>query len=121
MRMERTEGNSSANPSSKRDREPTVAVAASTSAHEAGVIDQVRELLFGETNRSAEKNISALDAKVDALAATMHARFLEVENRITELTRDTERAQAAAIDEIGDAIAQLGASIRKMSGVRRNK
>ncbi len=83
------------------------------------VIDQVRELLFGETKRSTEHGLGALDAKIDALTAAMQQRFSEVESRIAELARDTERAQAHAIDEIGSAITQLGASIRNMSGVRK--
>ena len=85
----------------------------------AGVINQVRELLFGETKRASEASLTALDAKVDAMAASMRERFAEVESRMAELARDGERAQAAAIDDIGSAIAQLGASIRNMSGVRK--
>lgn len=83
------------------------------------VIDQVRELLFGEAKRSTEQNLQGLDQKVEAMRASMLERFAEVENRIAELTRETERAQAAAIDDIGSAIAQLGASIRNMSGARK--
>jgi len=85
----------------------------------AGVINQVRELLFGETKRASEASLNTLDAKVDALAASMRERFAEVEGRMADLARDTERAQASAIDEIGSAIAQLGASIRNMSGARK--
>jgi hypothetical protein len=49
----------------------------------------------------------------------MEQRFSEVESRLVELARDTERSQASAIDEIGSAITQLGASIRNMSGARK--
>jgi len=85
----------------------------------AGVINQVRELLFGEAKRGTEASLSALDAKVDALAVSMRERFSEVESRLADLARETERAQASAIDDIGNAIAQLGASIRNMSGARK--
>jgi len=87
----------------------------------AGVIDQVRELLFGETKRSTEQGLHSLEAKVDALTATMNERFSEVESRLADLAREGERSQAAAIDDIGSAIAQLGASIRNMSGARKAK
>jgi hypothetical protein len=86
---------------------------------QAGVIDQVRELLFGETKRSTEQNLSGLEQKMEAMRASMLERFSEVESRIAELTRETERAQAAAIDDIGSAISQLGATIRNMSGGRK--
>jgi predicted metal-dependent TIM-barrel fold hydrolase len=85
----------------------------------AGVIDQVRELLFGEAKRSTEHGLGALEARIGALTATMEERFSEVESRLAELARDTERAQATAIDEIGSAISQLGATIRNMSGPRK--
>ncbi len=89
----------------------------------ARTIEQVRELLFGETKRASEASLNALDAKVDAkidaLTATMNARFSEVETRLADLAREAERAQATTIDDIGSAIAQLGASIRNMSGVRK--
>ena len=55
----------------------------------------------------------------EAMRASMLERFSEVESRIAELTRETERAQAAAIDDIGSAISQLGATIRNMSGGRK--
>ena len=84
-----------------------------------GVINQVRELLFGETKRASEASLQALDAKVDALAAAISEKFSEVESRLAEMARDSERAQASTIDDIGSAIAQLGASIRNMSGARK--
>ena len=90
-------------------------------ASQAGVIDQVRELLFGETKRTTEQNLKALEDKVDALTAHMNARFSELESQLAEAKREAERSQASAIDDIGAAIAQLGANIRNMSGVRKAK
>jgi hypothetical protein len=49
----------------------------------------------------------------------MNEKFAEVESRLADLARESERAQAAAIDDIGSAIASLGASIRNMSGARK--
>jgi len=95
-------------------------VETSNSAESAGVIDQVRELLFGETKRSTEKDLAALDAKleakVEALTATMNARFSELETRVAEVQSEAERARAKAVDDIGAAVARLGADIRAMSG-----
>lgn len=86
-----------------------------------GVIEQVRELLFGETKRSSEHGLKALEDKVEALTALMHARFSEMEGRVADVGQEAERAQASAFDEIGGAIAHLGATIRNMGGARRAK
>lgn len=96
-------------------------LAAPANGNSAGVIDQVRELLFGETKRSTDQELKALDAKLDALTATMHARFSEVEALVAKVQDDAQRAQAGAIDDIGSAISQLGASIRAMSGLAKTK
>jgi hypothetical protein len=103
--------------SSAQEVQPSTPIHANGS--DLAVIDQVRELLFGETKRSTENGLGALEAKIDALAATMEQRFSEVESRLADLARDTERSQATAIDEIGSAITQLGATIRNMSGARK--
>ena len=119
----RAEKSAQRSQTSETEQSPLLQVAPapaqSNGADPAGVINQVRELLFGETKRASEASLNTLDAKVDALAASMRERFAEVESRMADLARDTERAQASAIDEIGSAIAQLGASIRNMSGARK--
>ena len=84
-------------------------------------MDQVREILFGESRRSTEKAIQALDKKVDDLAATMSARLAEIMALITEVQSNAERSQASAIDEIGVAISQLSSTIRNVSGARKAK
>lgn len=110
-----------AQPAADNAAKQIAAAANGAGATEAGVIDQVRELLFGETKRTTEQNLKALEDKVDALTAHMNARFSELESQLAEARRDGENAQAAAIDDIGAAIAQLGANIRNMSGVRKAK
>jgi hypothetical protein len=107
-----------ADKSQPRQSAPEI-VPNSDGADQAGVIDQVRELLFGATKRSTDDNLSHLDNKLEALRASMLERFSEVESRLADLARETERSQSQAIDNIGGAIQQLGASIRNMSGVRK--
>jgi hypothetical protein len=96
----------------------SLALVGNGAANQAGVIDQVRELLFGETKRTTEQGLKALEERLEALTATMEARFSEMESRMAQAQSDAERSQASAIDDIGAAIAQLGASIRNMSGAR---
>ena len=81
-------------------------------------IEQVRELLFGEAKRTTEQNFQALDEKLGAMQADFLARFAALESRLVDLSRETEHNQAASIDAIGSAIAQLGANVQNLS-VRR--
>ena len=81
-------------------------------------MEQVRELLFGEAKRTAEHNFQALDEKIEAMRADFLARFAELESRLVDLARDTEQNQAASVNAIGSAIAQLGATVQNLS-VRR--
>ncbi len=81
-------------------------------------MEQVRELLFGEAKRTAEQNFQALDEKIEAMRADFLARFAELESRLVDLARDTEQNQAASVNAIGSAIAQLGATVQNLS-VRR--
>ncbi len=99
----------------------SLALVSNGAGNQVGVIDQVRELLFGETKRTTEQGLKALEERLEALTATMEARFSEVESRMAQAQSDAERSQASAIDDIGAAIAQLGANIRNMSGARGKK
>jgi isocitrate dehydrogenase kinase/phosphatase len=92
-------------------------------AAQAGVIDQVRELLFGETRRSTEQQLADLDAKleakVQALRADMMDRVAELERRIVDLDHASDSQRLASIDDIGVAISELGNTIRKLGASRK--
>lgn len=87
-------------------------------------IDQVRELLFGESNRGIDHRLSELDAKfdakIDALHAEISARLQQIETRISDLQRDTEDRRLSTIDDIGKAITDLGATVRNLSAARKS-
>lgn len=87
----------------------------------AATINQVRELLFGEASRSMEHRTNQLDAKIDRLAAEMTERFDQVERRINELQASTEERHLAAIADIGDALVQLGTTVRSMGAPGRKR
>lgn len=87
----------------------------------AQTINQVRELLFGESNRAFGQRTNELDAKIDRLAAEMNERFNQVERRISELEAHVEERHLAAIADIGDAIVQLGTSVRSMGAPRARR
>lgn len=87
----------------------------------SSTIEQVRELLFGESSRQFKSETSTLDAKIDRLAAEMTERFNQVERRMSELQAQTEERHLAAISDIGDAIVQLGTSVRSMGAIGRKR
>ena len=84
-------------------------------------IEKVRELLFGDTSRSIDRRTADIESRIDRLAAEMNERFNKVEQRMAELQAHTEERHLAAIADIGDAIVQLGTSVRSMgaSGKKR--
>jgi hypothetical protein len=85
----------------------------------ADTMEQVRELLFGATKRATDQAIRDLDCKIEGVREELLARLAELESRVLDLGRDTERNHSAAIDAIGGAIAQLGATVQNMSARRK--
>ena len=80
----------------------------------AGAIDQVRELLFGETKRTTESRLDDIDRKIEMLRDDLAARFASLEARLLEQGRDTDAKHNRSIDNIGEAIAELGSTIKAL-------
>ncbi len=84
----------------------------------ADPIIQVRELLFGADKRATDNRLAELDAKLEKMVADMRAemsqKFGELEHRVETLARDVEEKRLTSIDDIGSAIAGLGATIRNL-------
>jgi hypothetical protein len=78
-------------------------------------IDQVRELLFGHTQRANEKRDQELNQTIDALRREMLEKFAAMEARMDEMAHETARRHASTVDAIGSAIADLGAHVRKLA------
>lgn len=88
---------------------------------ETNAIDQVRELLFGHEKRSADQRMQDFDDKIEALRADMMAHVSMLETRLAEAERALEAQHNAAIDEIGVAISDLGARVRKLVSSTRGR
>ena len=73
------------------------------------------------SSRAFDQRTNQLDAKIDRLAAEMNERFNQVERRMGDLQAQTEERHLAAIAEIGDAIVQLGTSVRGMGAMGRKR
>ena len=85
---------------------------------ERNAIDQVRELLFGETRRTTDHRLEDLNTKVEAHAAEFRARFDKLDAALAALTRDAEARRLHGIEQIGGALADLGAHIKKLGAPR---
>ena len=81
---------------------------------ETGAIDQVRELLFGATKRSTEARLDEIDRQLELLRDDINARFASLEAMLSQQGRDTDSKHNQSIDNIGQAIADLGATIRAL-------
>ncbi len=75
----------------------------------------VRELLFGETQRTFEARIKQLEAQVAALEQGLNERFRELSVRFEELARTSE-AQHAALRDVGRSFSALGHQLGNVSG-----
>ncbi len=78
-------------------------------------IDQVRELLFGQTQRSNEARTQELNQSIEALRREMLERFAAMDQRIEELTQATTKRHLGTVEAIGSAISALGAQISKLA------
>ncbi len=83
-------------------------------AADADTIDQVRELLFGATKRTTEARLDDIDRQIAMLRDDLAARFASLEARLTDQGRDTDVKHSRSIDNIGQAIAELGATIKAL-------
>jgi hypothetical protein len=78
----------------------------------AAIIEQVRELLFGDQRRAAETSMKGLEDRLAALTATIEARFADFERRLHEVKSEASQAHVSGVDAIGSAIAELGDRIK---------
>jgi hypothetical protein len=78
-------------------------------------MEQVRELLFGQTQRANDQRALELNQTIDALRAEMIERFAAMEARMEERAVETARRHSSTIEAIGVAISDLGAQVRKLA------
>ena len=78
----------------------------------AAVVEQVRELLFGDHRRATEGSLKSLEDKLAALTATIEARFADLERRLSETRAEADHAHEGKVEAIGAAFAELGERIK---------
>lgn len=102
---EHAEGNSTHAPATNGD-------AAAPDA--AAVIEQVRELLFGEHRRATEGALKGLEDRLAALTATIEARFADMERRLHEARSETDQSRDHHVEAIGAALTELGERLKSL-------
>ena len=85
---------------------------ATTPIDAAAVVEQVRELLFGDHRRATEGSLKSLEDKLAALTATIEARFADLERRLSENRAEADQAREGNVESIGAAFAELGERIK---------
>lgn len=79
-----------------------------------GTIDQVRELLFGETQRQNDTRAEDLQKMVDALEAKLSRRLDQLEARLTALAQAGDDDRRKSLADVGQALSVLGKQINKL-------
>jgi hypothetical protein len=82
----------------------------------AAVIEQVRELLFGDHRRATEGSLKGLEDKLAALTATIEARFADLERRLSESRAEADHTRDGHVEAIGAAFAELGERLKGLIG-----
>jgi hypothetical protein len=82
----------------------------------AAVIEQVRELLFGDHRRATEGSMKSLEDRLAALTATIEARLADLERRLSESKAEAEKSYGERVEAIGTAFAELGEKIKGLLG-----
>jgi len=93
--------------------------------HPEATIDQVRDLLFGGTQRSIENNLADLREEMRTALKQIQAEFAKelaaMQAKLTELEQNTEQKRLASQRDIGAAISELGATISGLGTDRAGK
>jgi hypothetical protein len=77
-------------------------------------MDQIRELLFGETQRQSELRISMLEAKVRELEAALQHRMDAMQARVDALAAETRGDRRSTLDELARGISDLGDRVKRI-------
>lgn len=85
------------------------------------VIEQVRELLFGDHRRASDGAMKSMEDRFAALSATLEARFADLERRLEELKSQTELSHGRHAASLGASLVELGERIRMHADVTEPK
>ncbi len=82
-------------------------------------IEQIRNLIFGDAQRSNAERLSALDTRVTGIDEQLSRHVVELNQQIAQLAESTRYSSRAILREIGQSIAALGEQLIKFSTAER--
>jgi hypothetical protein len=82
-------------------------------------IEQIRNLIFGDTQRSNAERLSTLDARVERIEEQLYRQTGQLNQQIAQLAESTRQSDRAIIREIGQSIAALGEQLTRFSTAER--
>ena len=82
-------------------------------------IEQIRNLIFGDAQRSNAERLTALDARVARIEEQLSHHAVQLNRQIAQLAESTRNADRAIIREIGQSIAALGEQLVNFSAAGR--
>jgi hypothetical protein len=82
-------------------------------------IEQIRNLIFGDTQRSNAERLTALDARVAQVEEQLTLHAGQLNRQIAQLAESARNSDRAIIREIGRSIAALGEQLVKFSTAGR--
>jgi hypothetical protein len=77
-------------------------------------ISQVRELLFGETQRRNDSQAARLQKLIDELESRLAARLDRLEARVASLAEAVDDDRRQSLATVGKELASLGQQIAKL-------
>jgi DNA anti-recombination protein RmuC len=78
-------------------------------------IEQIRDLLFGEAQRSNDNRIAQLEARLVDMERTFEQRIEGLQNRLDALAGAIDADKRATFDELSRALHDLGERVRHIS------
>lgn len=105
-------------------RSDSMADVSDARVQEVSAIDQIRDLLFGGTQRSLEKDLSELRDEMHGSVAQLRTDLFEkitaLETRLSNLEIETERRRLKSMRDVGAAISQIGTFLSQLDSVEAN-
>lgn len=78
-------------------------------------MQQVRELLVGDTLRRMEAHLAYLDARLNEMEAVLSRQLDALEERIGGLAGNAEGDRRTSFDALAQSVTELGEQIRRIS------
>ncbi len=84
----------------------------------ADAMDQVRDLLFGQAQKSNDERIEQLFSKIDQVSDNFNERLDQLDQKIELLTLQLDSEHKENIQQIGEGLSALGKDICKALNVK---